>query len=200
MASTDSIAYYDEHADEFVSDTRYVDMSELRARLTRLLPAGGRILDWGCGSGRDSLAFAQEGFQVTSVDASRAMCAATTEYAGTDVVCQTFDDLDADSEYDGIWACASLLHAEREDLPRLFAKACRALRPGGVMYAGFKCGDESTSGERHGRKFTDLDEGSLREMFAGAGLREIQIWMWADARKSHNGKMWVNGLAERPRQ
>lgn len=64
------VDYYEENADAFFSATVAVDMSSLHAQFAKQLPEGGHILDAGCGSGRDALAFSKLSFRVTAFDAS----------------------------------------------------------------------------------------------------------------------------------
>jgi SAM-dependent methyltransferase len=66
----ETIAYYNDNAEAFFSDTAGVDMSELHRRFLREIPEGGLILDAGCGSGRDSKAFLDLQFRVRAFDAS----------------------------------------------------------------------------------------------------------------------------------
>jgi len=80
------------------------------------ISAGGRILDAGCGSGRDSLAFMRKGYQVVSIDASGEMVAAASRLTGQSAVLMRFDEVAFDGEFDADWACASLLHVARRDL------------------------------------------------------------------------------------
>ena len=112
-----TIDYYDSHAEEFFSGTIDADMSECRARFLAYLPRGKKILDAGCGSGRDILAFLEAGYEVEAFDASAELCRIASQKTGVAVRKQRFEDLPGEEAYDGIWACASLLHVDRQDLP-----------------------------------------------------------------------------------
>src|SRR5215471_3039377 len=154
--TTSTVGYYDAHAAEFCENTVSLDMTELYAPFLRDIPAGGRILDAGCGSGRDSLAFLRKGYHVVSIDASAEMVNAATKLTGQEARILRFDALDFESEFDGIWACASLLHVARQELSPVLARLTRALKPNGVLYISFKYGDcERMEG---GRFFDDLNE------------------------------------------
>src|SRR6516164_7084914 len=100
VAST--TAYYDAHATEYCANTLSVDMSGLYVPFLREIPSRGRILDAGCGSGRDSLAFIRMGYQVVSIDASRQMVLATSKLTGQEPLLMTFDDFEFAGEFDGI--------------------------------------------------------------------------------------------------
>jgi SAM-dependent methyltransferase len=130
-------AYYDAHAAEFCANTAAVDMSELHAPFLNEIPAGGRILDAGSGSGRDSLAFLKKNYRVVSIDASAEMVYATTKLTGHSAVVMRFDEMAYENEFDGIWACASLLHIARRDLNSVLARLTKALKPNGVLYVSF---------------------------------------------------------------
>ena len=136
-----TLEYYNQTAQTFVQGTIDADLSKLHRRFLKLLPIEAHILDLGCGSGRDSKAFLEAGYQVTALDGSAACCKLAEAYIGQPVLCQTFDQLDFDQVFDGVWACASLLHLPYVELPGVFEKIARALRPGGYFYASFKYGD-----------------------------------------------------------
>ena len=106
----DSIGYYNRYAATYFESTVNIDLSETRARFEKVLPEGGSILDLGCGSGRDSLAFLEDGYEVTPLDGSPEMCALAEIHTDLEVLNMTFEELDFDEVFDGIWACASLLH------------------------------------------------------------------------------------------
>ena len=155
-----TLDYYDANAQAFFADTAGVDMSALHARFLAGLPAKGLILDAGCGSGRDSKAFIARGYRVRAFDAAAELCRLAEAHIGQPVQLRRFDEVDEIATYDGIWACASLLHLAEaqicDALPRLWA----ALKPNGVFYLSFKLGEgERTSGDRH---FTDATEDRLR--------------------------------------
>jgi SAM-dependent methyltransferase len=195
IAST--TAYYNAHATEFCENTASVDMSELYVPFLREIPSGGRILDAGCGSGRDSLAFMQKGYQVVSIDASSEMVAATSKLTGQPALLMRFDEVAFDAEFDGIWACASLLHVARRDLPSTLARIARALKPGGILYLSFKYGH----GERieGGRFFTDVDEPAFNQLFAThPELEKLRVWTTDDVRNDCRGRQrWLNAIVRR---
>lgn len=190
-------AYYDTHAAEFCKDTASADMSELYAPFVREIPAGGRILDAGCGSGRDSLAFLKMGYQVVSIDASAEMVNATTNLTGQEARQLTFDALDFDSEFDGIWACASLLHVARRDLGSVLARLTKALKPTGVLYLSFKQGDIERVED--GRFFNDMNEAMLRTGLSGhPQLELLRVWITKDVRNDRTGRQqWLNAVVQR---
>ena len=191
-----TLQYYNETAPTFVQGTITADLSKLHRRFLKLLPIQAHILDLGCGSGRDSKAFIDAGYQVTAMDGSEGCCKLAGDYIGQPVLCQTFDELDFDAAFDGVWACASLLHVPYAELTGIFRKVARALRPGGYLYASFKYGD--FEGERNGRYFTDLDEGRLAAVMQPvAGLTIVETFVTGDVRDGRGGEMWLNVIGER---
>ncbi len=188
--------YYNQNADVFFDDTVEVDMKPLYARFLKLLADHVAILDAGCGSGRDALAFAKLGYSVTAFDASPALVALAERHTGQPVHCLRFQDMTWQQQFDGIWACASLLHVPGEELPDVMGRLRAALKPGGILYASFKYG----SGEREhqGRRFTDLDEPGLAGLLAQVpGLVPVETWTTGDLRPGRESERWLNTLLRR---
>lgn len=202
-----TISYYNENAEAFCEGTRAADMSETRGRFLRYVKPGGLILDAGCGSGRDSKYFLEHGYRVVAMDASEEICRLASEYLGQAVECRRFEEITEKEIYDGIWACASLLHVPYAELPETIAKLGEALVDGGVLYASFKYGreekmrmgekkqseqmegvfgeeeneetEEKEEREAGGRYFTDLTEEEWKKVLAEAKkyMKEFRIEM-----------------------
>ena len=112
-----NIGYYQQNAGTFFADTVDVDMTPLYCRFLPLLPEQAHVLDAGCGSGRDAVAFAKLGYRVTAFDASPALVALAESHLRRPVQCLHFQDIAWRETFDGIWACASLLHVPAAELP-----------------------------------------------------------------------------------
>lgn len=189
----DTLDYYNKNARKFATETAAVDFSGIQDRFLALLPPGGRILDFGCGSGRDTKYFLERGFTAEAVDGSEELCRLASEYMGIPVKRMLFQQLNETEQYDGIWACASILHLKRHELPDVITRMCRALKPCGILYASFKYGE--FEGERNGRYFTDLTEQSAEALFAcEPRLRKEQFWVTGDVREGRNQERWLNLL------
>ncbi len=161
------------------------------------VPQNGRILDAGCGSGRDSKVFLERGYQMVSIDASQKMVDATTALTKKSARLLAFQEISFSEEFDGVWACASLLHVPFEELSGVFGKLALALRPSGVLYASFKIG----GGERrqNGLLFTDMDETRMDAVLASIGELELLcLWQSDDLRPGRNDK-WLNVLLRKVR-
>jgi SAM-dependent methyltransferase len=185
--------YYQQHASIFFDDTVEVDMNALYRRFLPRLPDQAHILDAGCGSARDASAFAKLGHRVTAFDASPALIALAETHLGQPVQCLRFQDITWQEQFDGIWACASLLHVPAAELADVMRRLCKALKPDGVIYASFKYG----SGERehHGRHFTDLDEPGLAALLRQVlDLKEVETWTTSDLRPGREAERWLNTL------
>ncbi len=188
-----TLDYYNDNAREFAASTVSVDFAEMQDRFMASLPQGGRILDFGCGSGRDAKRFLDEGFAVDATDGSPELCRLASEYAGILVKCELFGELSAVEAYDGIWACSSILHVPKAELPSIFGKMLRALKPSGVMYVSFKYGD--FEGLRNGRHFSDFTEESFVDLVGRiAGLKIEDCWITDDVRQGREGERWLNCL------
>ena len=188
-----TIEYYDQNAESFIEGTIHADMKDCRERFLRFIKPGGKLLDAGCGSGRDSLAFLQEGYEVDAFDASEELCRRASELLGIPVECRTFEELTGSEEYDGIWACASLLHVRETDLPDVLERLKNLLKPEGVLYASFKEG--SGEREKDGRFFLDMTEDQCRKVFSEAGFRIIESFLSKDVRNDRQNEGWVNIIA-----
>ena len=188
-----NIEYYNINAASFVAGTQNVDMSLWRNKFESYVADGGRVLDVGCGSGRDSKAFIQHGFSVVAFDASREMCKAASELIGQEVWQMKFQEIAFEEEFDGIWACASLLHVSYEELPDVMKKLKKALSPGGVIYISFKYGDRKmTKGER---TFSNFTETTVEKMLNETGFEVIECGITGDAREGRGDEKWVNAIA-----
>jgi SAM-dependent methyltransferase len=190
-----SVDFYDRNAEAFFSSTVGLDMRPIRARFSRYLPAGARVLDAGCGSGRDALAFRQAGYVVTAFDASAQLVRLARDYTGLPVEVLRFADLAWDAQFDGIWASASLLHVPRLELPGVFAALARALRPAGVLYISMKRGRHDR--EVEGRLFVDVDEQELAGLLKGASLTIADAWVSQSVRPERADERWVNAIARK---
>ena len=186
-----TLDYYNERAQEFAAQTADVEFSQMQDRFLALLPAGGRVLDMGCGSGRDAKYFVARGFEVEATDGSPALAAIATQRAGIPVRVELFEELSATEAYDGVWACSSILHAPKAQLPGILGRIATALKPGGVLYTSFKLGD--FDGERNGRHFSDFTEDTFRAMAAGVPALAIeQLWITGDVRPGRSAEQWLN--------
>ena len=190
-----TIAYYNENADRYVTDTVAVDMSGLHERFLAKIPNGGLILDAGCGSGRDSKAFLDRGYRVRAFDASYQVARLAEALIGQPVPVQTFENFSERACYDGIWACASLLHLDEHQIPDALQRLWDALKPDGVLYLSFKVGE----GERtdQGRHFTDATESRLRSWLRMCPqIESIDCWVTHDQRPDRD-ENWLNALVRR---
>ena len=142
MEKHDTLKYYNENAEKYYEQTKNGDMTKVYSRFLVMLPDKAYILDFGCGSGRDSKYFLEKGYTVRAIDGSKKLCELASEYIGQKVECMKFDELSDESKYDGIWACSSLLHVERENLPDILRKMIKAIKEEGVIYASFKIGNK----------------------------------------------------------
>jgi SAM-dependent methyltransferase len=188
-----SIVYYNENSDAFIANTADVDMGKLYEPFLEHVPTGGRILDLGCGSGRDSKFFSNQFYDVVAIDASAKMVEATRSIVDADVLQLRFDEMDFADEFDGIWACASLLHIPEAELKNILEKCLQALRPPGSMFVSFKYG--STQRTKGGRLFTDLNEGKLMALLDTLkyGL-VVSHWVTPDARPDRPDEKWLNAV------
>lgn len=184
--------YYSQHAETFFSGTVDVDMASLYQPFVAELPAQGRVLDAGCGSGRDSRAFAGLGYDVDAFDASPEMVAMASQHSGLAVRQMRFAEVEAISRYDGIWCCASLLHVPSAELPDAMHRLARALKPGGIWYVSFKYGEGERAKE--GRRFTDLNETGLTALVEPlADVQIARMWITEDKRPDRD-EIWLNAL------
>lgn len=193
MQQNDTLTWYRENAETFLSRTGNVDMTMTYDPFLELVAPGGSILDLGCGAGSAALYFTRKGYKVLAVDGCAEYCEHTRRRAGCEVRQMLFGELDYTNAFDGVWACASLLHVGKDALPGVLRLIRRALKKHGVFYASFKYGE--TEREKNGRLFSDFTEESLRALLDEAGgFRTVKLWTTADARPERAEERWVNVL------
>ena len=193
VTDNNTLGYYNKNSVDFVHSTRDVDFREIQDKFLGLIAPKSLILDFGCGSGRDTKYFLSKGYAVEAWDGSIELCKAASEFTQIDVKNKLFQDLSASSLYDGIWACSSILHLPLNDLILVMKKIESALKNTGVLYTSFKYGDYS--GERNGRYFTDMTEDRFDEILQHCpSLHIIEIWQTGDVRQERENEKWLNIL------
>ncbi len=191
-----TLDYYNQNVEDFINRTVDADMHYCQDIFIELLEPNAYILDAGCGSGRDSLYFLEQGFKVCAIDGSEEMCKAASDYIGKPVECLKFQDISYEETFDGVWACASLLHVPKQELPDVLRKFYRALKPGGVMYASFKYGYKEE--ERLGRFFSDYHLEEIENVFTkNAGFELVEGFETEDVRPDYADKPWVNVIVRK---
>ncbi|MBO1520049.1 class I SAM-dependent methyltransferase [Oceanisphaera pacifica] len=190
-----SVDYYQQQAEPFYRSTINVDMTPLYQRFLPYITEGGSIVDAGCGSGRDSLYFANLGFKVTAFDASPELVKLAQQHTGLPVSVNRFEQFIATEPVDAIWACASLLHVPRAELNLVLAHLTAQLKTAGVFYCSFKYGQDDVS--REGRHFTNLDEAGFGELIKDLPLSVIEQWQTGDLRPGREHERWLNVICKK---
>lgn len=187
-----SIDYYNQNAKNFCNATLSVDMGTLYEHFEPLLNKGDSILDAGCGSGRDSLYFVIKGFNVVAFDASNELAQIASRFTGLPVQTCKFDEFYHNEMFDGIWACASLLHVPRNELPAEINGLSAFLKTNGIFYCSFKYGESDTVDQE--RIFTNLTEESLAGLIQNLPLEIKEIWQTYDLRPGREDESWLNAI------
>ena len=187
----ETLEYYNRNAINFVHGTVDVDFREMQDEfLSRVKPAG-IILDLGCGSGRDSKYFLNQGYEVVAVDGSEEICKIASEYTGLCVIHSTFQHYRPDKKFDGIWACASLLHLSFDEVVEVMNRLSLCLNKGGCFYVSFKYGEFSDM--RHGRYFTDMTKETFAQLLANVEGLKIELQkITSDVRADRVDEKWLN--------
>ena len=186
-----TLLYYNENAKKFTEGTLYVDFSYTQNKFLSRLVDGTKILDFGCGSGRDTKYFLEKGYEVEAIDGSEELCKIASAYTGFDVKHMFFQELQAVEKYDAIWACSSILHLSYVELVGVFGKMETALKAKGIIYTSFKYGN--FEGERNGRYFTDMTEERIKKLVESIeGLKIEETWITSDVRPGRGEEKWLN--------
>ena len=191
-----TLEYYNKHANTFFDGTVSADFKDTQDKFLSLLPPKGLILDFGCGSGRDTLYFLQKGFRVNAIDGSKELCILASKLTGLPVQQMLFQELEEFEHYDGVWACSSILHLSKAELKDVFSRMIRATKKGGYIYMSFKYGD--FEGYRNERYFTDFTENGFREyarIFPEITI--LETWISEDVRPGRSEEKWMNIILRR---
>jgi SAM-dependent methyltransferase len=188
------VDFYNRNAATYFRDTVGANVASLHVRFLQHLVSGACILDAGCGSGRDVRAFHEAGYDVVAFDGSAEMAKLASAYTGLEVQQLTFEDMEWEDAFDGIWASASLLHVPRGNLIHVFKRFARALKKGGVWYLSMKHGHRDRVID--GRHFTDIAEPELRQRINTTGLKVKEVWLSDDVRPGRSDR-WINAIVIR---
>ena len=191
-----TLSFYNSNAEQYVAETIDLDISKNRDLFLSYIPKAGHILDLGCGSGRDSRFFIDNNYSVIAVDGSNKIAKVASNYIGQAVELKTFQELDYKNQFDGVWACASLLHCPKPEISDVIFKINQALKVGGVVYMSFKYGQDERIDER-GRFFNDYTESELSDLIATqAGLNILELS--TESKPLRSGiQMWLNLIAKK---
>ena len=188
-----TLAFYNEHTNDFVEGTVTIDFHEVQDRFLQYVKEGSYLLDFGCGSGRDTKYFLDKGYLVDAIDGSIELCKYASQLTGIDVKHMYFEDFDVVDMYDAIWASASLLHCQYDALEGMFEKIYQALKKDGIFFSSFKYG--KYQGYRNERYFTDLDEEEFEKFIEGK-FEILEQWISEDSRKDVD-QLWLNTIVRK---
>lgn len=196
MENNDSISYYDKHRDQFIESTLLADMSFHYEKFLSYIQPGSRILDAGCGTGRDAKSFISRGFEISAFDGSKEMAMFASTYTGLKVEHEDFLTYTSNEMFDGIWACASLLHVNYKMQLEVLKKYHGFLRELGVFYMSFKYGDRMFVKEE--RQFYCHDEESMKELvLSSKGYCILEMYVTSDVREERKGDKWLSVILQK---
>ena len=187
-----TLDYYNKNSEEYFNSTLNVDMTNTYKEFLKLVPEGGKILDLGCGSGRDSMNFMKLGYEVTAVDGSKELAKKASALLGKEVIASTFEELELKEKFHGIWACASLLHIKREDLKTVLNNLYNNLEDNGVFYMSFKYGEKEYVDDKNRYFNCFTDESIIGFINENTKYNILGLYITEDKLGRVNEVKWVN--------
>ena len=190
-----SLDFYNKHAFDYFVKTKDVLLSSNISKFLSLISKKRpKILDFGCGSGRDSKEFIEENCDVTAIDGSIEMCKLAQNYINKEVKCVNFLDFESKETFDGIWACASLLHLQRNEIPIVIEKLYQCLNENGILFLSMKKGTfEGFVDERY---FTYVTEEEIIE-WTKASFDVVDICTSKDKLPGRDDLIWINAFLKK---
>ena len=192
-----TLDYYNKNASEYFEQTLNGNFTENYEKFLSRIPQNAYILDFGCGSGRDSKYFIENGYKVKAIDGSIEMCKLASKYIGQEVECMKFDELNEENVYDGIWACSSILHVEKEQLGIILEKIIKALKEKGIIYTSFKKGVKDEIKE--GKYYNYLTKEKLEEIIEKykLNIKIIDYFETLPSTKRIQDIVWANYILQK---
>ena len=187
-----TLDYYNKNSEEYFNSTLNVDMTNTYKAFLKLVPKGGKILDLGCGSGRDSMNFMKLGYEVTAVDGAKELAKRASVLLGKEVIVSTFEELELKEKFHGIWACASLLHIKREDLKIVLNNLYNNLDDNGVFYMSFKYGEKEYVDDKNRYFNCFTDESIISFINENTKYNILGLYITDDKLGRVNEVKWVN--------
>ena len=187
-----TLDYYNKNSEEYFNSTLNVDMTNTYKEFLKLVPEGGKILDLGCGSGRDSMNFIKLGYEVTAVDGSKELAKRASVLLGKEVIVSTFEELELKEKFHGIWACASLLHIKREDLKTVLNNLYNNLDDNGVFYMSFKYGEKEYVDDKNRYFNCFTDESIISFINENTKYNILGLYITEDKLGRVNEVKWLN--------
>lgn len=188
-----TIKYYNDNSEEYIKNTFCVDMSFLYQKFEKYLNKNSKILDIGFGSGRDLIYFSKK-YEAYGIDLCENFVNHLKVMGYTNVTKQGVEDFSFDFKFDGMWACASLLHIKKENLNQAIENCLKYLSKGGVFYFSFKQGDYC--GEINGRYYHYLNLDFLNSILKDLNCKIIESFFTDDNLKDRNEK-WINIILQK---
>ena len=186
-----SFEYYDKNPDKFYGDTVHVDMGEFYQAFLPFVRDGGKILDVGCGSGRDLQKFKNLGYEPVGIDASIEMVKKAKALSGVKVLNLNFNEITWENEFDGLWASASLLHVPVTEISNTIKLLWESLKRNSPFFMSFKYGANSyTKNDRHFQNYTEVTVKPILDNLEDHKVEKI--WTTADKRFNRKGENWLN--------
>lgn len=187
-----TLDYYNKNSEEYFNSTLNVDMTNTYKEFLKLVPEGGKILDLGCGSGRDSMNFMKLGYEVIAVDGAKKLAKKASVLLGKEVIVSTFEELELKEKFHGIWACASLLHIKREDLKIVLNNLYNNLEDNGVFYMSFKYGEKEYVDDKNRYFNCFTDESIISFINENTKYNILGLYITEDKLGRVNEVKWVN--------
>lgn len=187
-----TLDYYNKNSEEYFNSTLNVDMTNTYKPFLKLVPKDGKILDLGCGSGRDSMNFMKLGYEVIAVDGAKKLAKKASVLLGKEVIVSTFEELELKEKFHGIWACASLLHIKREDLKTVLNNLYNNLDDNGVFYMSFKYGEKEYVDDKNRYFNCFTDESIISFINENTKYNILGLYITEDKLGRVNEVKWVN--------
>ncbi len=191
-----TLDYYNKFAKHYFDITVNADMSRQYEEFLHFVPRGGKILDFGCGSGRDSLYFKNKGYRVSALDGSEELCKLAREYTGLNVRCMNFEDFNDKNCYDGVWACASLLHVDKSKMLDTLIRLRDSLKDSGHMFIALKNG-EGVEITPDGRYYNYMKVSDVEKLTYESGMDIELIYMSKSVSNPNETKYWNNFILKK---